>query len=984
MMGFSPKAAKRSVHFKPSDKNSSGAGQSRQQKGQSSNTSSGGVNNPVVNQKVAQQQQSSKQHRSQPQLCMCGRSTEGSPQRHPRSTTCPSCNKTYKPQQQLQSQHMNQPMNKQAAMPSFHSAGYNFGNAPNVQSAPGPPRHSGGMPVAVWAYMGGGQPNRDLISAPSGGDVKSSKGNREGSGQGKMALVPNARVAFQMYHSLKSNPDMYSNYMLQEDVEGGYHQLVALNQMGESDDEIGEEEDEDDDEEDDYDQLISCSEWGDISEISYRPLAAGGPGNGGDDLTTETESVMSAALPNRRPGHRLAAGGHMMGGYGQQQHHMRGGSSGPPMNRGGPPGYDSSLMTSECETNSMIDTTDDDQATNNRFSSSTGDRSFASRLMPLPAAAARRPRKKRKKPPFQRQRINGRANSFSSITDSTMSLNIITVTLSMETTSFLGISIVGQTHKQGDGGIYVGTIMPGGAVAQDGRIEPGDMILQVNEYSFENMSNDDAVKILRDVVTHVGPIKLVVAKCWNSNPQSYLTLPKANDAHHLMRSTAGDPQSWVEATSRMMGAAGAGGARGFKGGPPGSGQGSGGPMSPSMVSVTSNDSFSSSLPESGIIYPGRADSTNYLLAAITGAPPPSAAGAPTFPQGTQAQQGLMAPGGGMMAGSGGSGGGGSVGTPGSGGTTMMGANGTPIFGMSSADFDPNAAIGPHPGAPGSYGYPSMGHLSTKTDVLTVLRAVQMPNSGVEIKDRMWLKITIPNAFLGHSLVDWLFENLDGFSVRRDAHKYASKLLKEGYIKHTTGKASFSEQCYYIFNSEHHITNMNNLSYPGDNSNASAGMGMKQRDPLEMDEENDVLAPLPYNASPWGAPQYIGYHQPQTAGYQNAAPGGAQMMRGAPAAPGFTVSELDSFGPTGMMGHGNPQAAAMAHTNGGHSSPASKQQSALVNAAVTANGSSSDRSEKEVSAANVNNSGGQQSAPANSRASPLQQSQQQSQQSAEFL
>ena len=73
---------------------------------------------------------------------------------------------------------------------------------------------------------------------------------------------------------------------------------------------------------------------------------------------------------------------------------------------------------------------------------------------------------------------------------------------------------------------------------------------------------------------------------------------KANDAHHLMRSTAGDPQSWVEATSRMMGAAGAGGARGFKGGPPGSGQGSGGPMSPSMVSVTSNDSFSSSLPES--------------------------------------------------------------------------------------------------------------------------------------------------------------------------------------------------------------------------------------------------------------------------------------------------------------------------------------------------------------------------------------------------
>ena len=38
--------------------------------------------------------------------------------------------------------------------------------------------------------------------------------------------------------------------------------------------------------------------------------------------------------------------------------------------------------------------------------------------------------------------------------------------------------------------------MKGGAVALDGRIEPGDMILQVNDRSFENMSNDDAVRAL--------------------------------------------------------------------------------------------------------------------------------------------------------------------------------------------------------------------------------------------------------------------------------------------------------------------------------------------------------------------------------------------------------------------------------------------------------------------------------------------------------
>lgn len=43
-----------------------------------------------------------------------------------------------------------------------------------------------------------------------------------------------------------------------------------------------------------------------------------------------------------------------------------------------------------------------------------------------------------------------------------------------------------------------------GAVAQDGRIEPGDMILQVNDISFEGLSNDDAVKILREAVQKPG------------------------------------------------------------------------------------------------------------------------------------------------------------------------------------------------------------------------------------------------------------------------------------------------------------------------------------------------------------------------------------------------------------------------------------------------------------------------------------------------
>lgn len=48
------------------------------------------------------------------------------------------------------------------------------------------------------------------------------------------------------------------------------------------------------------------------------------------------------------------------------------------------------------------------------------------------------------------------------------------------------------------------------------------------------------------------------------------------------------------------------------------------------------------------------------------------------------------------------------------------------------------------------------------------------------------------------MVDWLFHHVEGFSDRREARKYASNLLKAGYIRHTVNKITFSEQCYYIF------------------------------------------------------------------------------------------------------------------------------------------------------------------------------------------
>lgn len=52
--------------------------------------------------------------------------------------------------------------------------------------------------------------------------------------------------------------------------------------------------------------------------------------------------------------------------------------------------------------------------------------------------------------------------------------------------------------------------------------------------------------------------------------------------------------------------------------------------------------------------------------------------------------------------------------------------------------------------------------------------------------------------IGADVVDWLDKHVDGFTDRREARKYASQMLKFGYIRHTVNKVNFSEQCYYIF------------------------------------------------------------------------------------------------------------------------------------------------------------------------------------------
>ncbi|KAJ9587323.1 hypothetical protein L9F63_019150, partial [Diploptera punctata] len=397
-------------------------------------------------------------------------------------------------------------------------------------------------------------------------------------------------------------------------------------------------------------------------------------------------------------------------------------------------GYESSsMLSSDLETTSFLESEDDassrittttGRATNlsvDRQTLGTADHSSVSRLH---LSGRRRPQRRRRHrvPPAM-----SRTSSFSSITDSTMSLNIITVTLNMDTVNFLGISIVGQSNKGGDGGIYVGSIMKGGAVALDGRIEPGDMILQVNDINFENMSNDEAVRVLREVVQKPGPIKLVVAKCWDPNPKGYFTIPRTEPVRPI------DPGAWVAHTAAIRGES-------FPVRPP------------SVTTLTStSSSITSSVPET------------------------------------------------------------------------------------ERPFEEL-------------------QLTVNTDMPTIVRAMARPDSGLEIRDRMWLKITIPNAFIGCDVVDWLHAHVEGFTDRRDARKYASQMLKAGYIRHTVNKITFSEQCYYVFGDL--CTAMSNLKLHDDCTSL----------------DRDTVGPLPAPntmPAPWGGTHmpYSGTYLPHTgAGY----------------------------------------------------------------------------------------------------------------------
>lgn len=182
------------------------------------------------------------------------------------------------------------------------------------------------------------------------------------------------------------------------------------------------------------------------------------------DTCTDTDSTISS-----RPGHRATCDKYKYRGL-RINGHSKYGNHGLEYET-------ASVLSSDLDSTSLFDSQSEITTTTGRHTNASVDRALTecSSVSHLQVSNRKRPQRRRKRP-----QVMSRTSSYSSITDSTMSMHIITVTLNMDTVNFLGISIVGQSNKGGDGGIYVGSIMKGGAVALDGRIEPGDMILQVS------------------------------------------------------------------------------------------------------------------------------------------------------------------------------------------------------------------------------------------------------------------------------------------------------------------------------------------------------------------------------------------------------------------------------------------------------------------------------------------------------------------------
>lgn len=107
----------------------------------------------------------------------------------------------------------------------------------------------------------------------------------------------------------------------------------------------------------------------------------------------------------------------------------------------------------------------------------------------------------------------------------------VKVQLKLDNYNFLGLTLVGPSDENGssDGGIHVGEIAKDSVVEQDGRIDIGDRIIEINGLDVRDMRNDDAVAIFRSCVERRGAINLVLQRNLrldSFNNRGRFTLPR--------------------------------------------------------------------------------------------------------------------------------------------------------------------------------------------------------------------------------------------------------------------------------------------------------------------------------------------------------------------------------------------------------------------------------------------------------------------------
>ncbi|VDK84158.1 unnamed protein product [Onchocerca ochengi] len=309
-------------------------------------------------------------------------------------------------------------------------------------------------------------------------------------------------------------------------------------------------------------------------------------------------------------------------------------------------------------------------------------------------------------------------STISSVTESSMTSlslpRIDVVTLPMKNGVFLGISVLSH-----DGGIFVSDIHSGGIVDLDGRIEVGDQIVQVNRNSFENLSDLEAVDLLRKAAASRRPVTLYVAKrtCSNSDKRTDILSGIASETMPI------DVSLWVESTKHNL-------VRPAKG----------------LEEIDSvNDGNATLLAEE--------NETD-----LDGAYAERRNGLPSVSQTSAKSKQLNSP------------------------DLNISLNIEDIARRRENEENEQ----------------QLDNLNVDMDPVIILKYMALPNSGLQIKNRKWLKIPVPMSFIGSDLVDWLMEHVHGITDRKAARTYASKLLAEGHIRHVVNKLTFTEKCYYIF------------------------------------------------------------------------------------------------------------------------------------------------------------------------------------------